>query len=75
MNNGEHRPPRRIIEDPLTGRTNTVPIEEDLDGVNVDVPPPAYDEQQEQIRFSQAGFNANAAVTGESESFFCYRSE
>ncbi|KAL1836887.1 hypothetical protein VTJ49DRAFT_4529 [Mycothermus thermophilus] len=61
----EQRPPQRIPEDPLTGRTNTVPIEEDFDSPGMDVPPPAYGEHHEQVQLSQTGFNANAAVTAD----------
>jgi hypothetical protein len=42
-----------------------VPVaEEDLEETNLDVPPPAYGEHHDQLKFSQAGFAADAAVTG-----------
>ncbi|KAL2270208.1 hypothetical protein VTJ83DRAFT_2392 [Remersonia thermophila] len=61
----EQRPPRRIPEDPLIGRTNTVPIEEEFDAPDADVPPPAYGDYHDQVQVSKTGFNANAAVTAD----------
>jgi len=47
-------------------RTNAVPIQEELDDLDLagdDVPPPAYGEFHDQLQLSQAGFEAGAAVT------------
>lgn len=51
----EHAPP---------GRTNAVPIAEELEDANFDVAPPAYSDHHDRLRFTQAGFAADAAVTG-----------
>jgi hypothetical protein len=55
--------PRRVV-DAGPGRTNAVPIDEDLETPD-DVAPPAYGEHHDQLQFSQAGFAADASVTGE----------
>ncbi|KAH6650255.1 hypothetical protein F5144DRAFT_543338 [Chaetomium tenue] len=56
---------RRVTGANRAGRTNAVPIAEDLDEADLDVAPPAYGEHHDQLQFSQAGFNADAAVTTE----------
>ncbi|KAK0731150.1 hypothetical protein B0H67DRAFT_474439 [Lasiosphaeris hirsuta] len=48
------------------GRTNTVPIPEELDIPDLggeQIPPPAYGDHLDQLLLSQAGFEAGAAVT------------
>ncbi len=63
MNEGKL--PRRVTATTFPGRTNAVPIDEDLeDQPDPDVAPPAYGEHHDQLQFSQAGFAADAAVTG-----------
>ena len=52
---------RRVTGATRAGRTNAVPIAEDVDDADLDAAPPAYD----QLQFSQAGFGADAAVTSE----------
>ncbi|KAK0657422.1 hypothetical protein B0T16DRAFT_442114 [Cercophora newfieldiana] len=57
----------RIIDD-SHGRTNTVPILEELEDPDLagdDVPPPAYGDFHDQLQLSQAGFETNAAVTSD----------
>lgn len=61
--------PRKPIGNPIPGRTNAVPIAEDIGDTNQDVAPPAYGEHHDQLQFSQAGFNADAAVTGKQPRF------
>jgi hypothetical protein len=56
--------PRRVSTR-IPGRTNAIPVAEDVDEGDMDVAPPAYGEHVDQLQFSQAGFNADAAVTGE----------
>ncbi|KAJ4296089.1 hypothetical protein N0V88_004791 [Collariella sp. IMI 366227] len=55
--------PRRLTGSMRRGRTNAVPVDEDIDEETPDVPPPAYGDQHDQLQFSQAGFAADAAVT------------
>ncbi|KAK3310645.1 glycosyltransferase family 1 protein [Chaetomium strumarium] len=57
--------PRRVTGTTRRGRTNAVPIAEELEETNLDVPPPAYGEHHDQLQFSQAGFAADAAVTAD----------
>ncbi|KAK4239071.1 glycosyltransferase [Achaetomium macrosporum] len=57
--------PRRVTGPTRHGRTNAVPVAEDLEDTNPDVPPPAYGEHHDQLQFSQAGFAADAAVTAD----------
>lgn len=54
-----------MTEGVLPWRTNVVPIAEELEDAELDVAPPAYGEHHDQLQFSQAGFSADAAVTGE----------
>jgi hypothetical protein len=56
---------RRVTGANRAGRTNAVPIAEDLEQEDLDVAPPAYGEHHDQLQFSQTGFNADAAVTSE----------
>ncbi|KAK4140289.1 glycosyltransferase [Dichotomopilus funicola] len=57
---------RRLTGRAREGRTNAVPMsEEELQDEELDVAPPAYGEHHDQLQFSQAGFNADAAVTTE----------
>ena len=67
--------PRRV-PDTVPGRTNAVPIDEDMETPD-DVAPPAYGEHHDQLQFSQAGFAADASVTGEYRDPLCclYRSD
>jgi len=56
----------RVADADSYGRTNTVPILEELEDPELagdDVPPPAYGEFHDQLQLSQAGFEAGAAVT------------
>lgn len=55
---------RRVTGANRAGRTNAVPIAEDLEDPNLDAPPP-YGDHHDQLQFSQTGFNADAAVTSE----------
>jgi hypothetical protein len=57
--------PRRPTGSNAPWRTNAVPIDDGLDGADQGVPPPAYGEHHDQVQISQAGFAADAAVTGE----------
>lgn len=55
---------RRLTGRAREGRTNAVPMsEEELQEEELDVAPPAYGEHHDQLQFSQAGFDADAAVT------------
>jgi len=70
MTAGNHTLQRRLTGAARAGRTNAVPIAEDLEGTSLgaaelDVPPPAYGEHHDQLQFAQAGFAADAAVTSE----------
>jgi len=56
----------RVKEADSHGRTNTVPVLEELEDPDLtgdEVPPPAYGEFHDQLQLSQAGFEAGAAVT------------
>jgi hypothetical protein len=50
-------------------RQNTVPIIQDLEGTDFDIPPPAYGDHHDQLQLSQAGFAAGAAVTGKQSGY------
>ncbi|KAL2262360.1 hypothetical protein VTK26DRAFT_1585 [Humicola hyalothermophila] len=54
-----------MTEGAFPGRTNTVPIAEELEALDDDVAPPAYGDHHDQLQFSQAGFAAGAAVTAD----------
>ena len=54
---------RRVTGNRVPGRTNAVPVDEELD--DADVAPPAYGEHHDQLQFSQAGYAADATVTSE----------
>ncbi|KAL2136272.1 hypothetical protein VTI74DRAFT_4507 [Chaetomium olivicolor] len=56
---------RRLTGSMRRGRTNALPLDEDIDENTPDVPPPAYGEQHDQLQFSQSGFAADAAVTAD----------
>ena len=62
----EGKLPRRVSKmggAPVPGRTNAVPVDEELE--DPDVAPPAYGEHHDQLQFSQAGYAADATVTSE----------